>query len=66
LGTSPLLLHTVPKPVQALLTAYDEIFHVLAVEDLLLPKPILDLGFDGVVRWKSLASEMSFQFPKHK
>jgi hypothetical protein len=33
----------------------------LAVEgDVLLPKPFLLYGFDGVVRWKSPASEMFF------
>jgi hypothetical protein len=45
---------------------YDEIFRALTVEaDVLLPKPFLDLGFDGVVRWKTPASEMFFQFSKH-
>jgi hypothetical protein len=43
---------------------YDEIFQAMAVEeDALLPKPFLDLGFNGVVRWKSPASGMFFSFP---
>jgi hypothetical protein len=43
---------------------YDEIFQALAVEqDVLLPKPLLNLGFDGVVRWKSPASEVLFSLP---
>jgi hypothetical protein len=38
----------------------------LAVDgDVLLQKPFLDLGFDGVVRWKLPASETFFQFAKH-
>jgi hypothetical protein len=38
---------------------YDVIFHALSVEgDVLLSKPFLDLGCDGVVRGKSPASGM--------
>jgi hypothetical protein len=48
LDISPLFLHTVSKLVQT-----------LVITDVLLPKPFLDLGFGGVIRWKSLASEMS-------
>jgi hypothetical protein len=33
--------------------------------DISLPKPFLDVSFVGVIRWKSLASEMFFQFAKH-
>jgi hypothetical protein len=44
----PLLFHVVSKFVQALVITYDEIFQVLAVEDVLLQKPFLDLGFEGV------------------
>jgi hypothetical protein len=44
---------------------YDEIFQALAVKGgVLFPLPFLDLGFDGVVRWKSPASEMFSQFAK--
>jgi hypothetical protein len=49
LNISSLFFHINPKIVQALFVAQDEIFHALAVErDVLLPKPFLDLGFDGV------------------
>jgi hypothetical protein len=51
LGISHLFLHILPKPVQVLVM-YDEMFQALVVDDLLFPKPFLDLGFDGVVRWK--------------
>jgi hypothetical protein len=44
---------------------YDEIFQTQAVDgDVLLPKPFLDFGFDGVVRRKLPASDV-FQFAKH-
>jgi hypothetical protein len=44
---------------------YDEIVQALVAEaDVLLPKPFLDLGFDGVVKRKSPASEMFSQFAK--
>jgi hypothetical protein len=47
-----LFFHTVPKLVHALVVTYDESFQAQAVEgDFPLPKPFLDLGFDGVVRW---------------
>jgi hypothetical protein len=49
LDVSPLFFHTVSKLVQALVVK-DEIFQALVVEDVLLTKPFLDLGFDGVVR----------------
>jgi hypothetical protein len=43
----------------------DEIFQALAVEgNILLLKPFLDLGFDGVVRWKLLAKKTFYQFAK--
>jgi hypothetical protein len=45
---------------------YYEIFQALAVEgDVLFSKPFMDLGPDGIVRWKSPASEVFFQFAKH-
>jgi hypothetical protein len=54
------------KFLQALVIMYEEIFQAVAVEgDVLLPKPFLDFGFKGVVRWKSPASEMFFRFAKH-
>jgi hypothetical protein len=63
---SSLFFHIVPILVQALVIMCDEIFQTMAVEgDVLLLKPFLDLGFDGVIRWKSLAWEMFFQFAKH-
>jgi hypothetical protein len=66
LDISPLFFHVVSKLVQALVITYYEIFQALAIEgDVLLPKPFLDLGFDGVVRWKSPASEGFFQVSKH-
>jgi hypothetical protein len=58
LAISPVLFHIVPSLVQALIT-YKGIFQALA-EDVLLPKPFLDLGFDGVIRWISPTSEMFF------
>jgi hypothetical protein len=58
---SSLFFHTVPRTVQALVITYDEIFQALAIEgNFLHQKPFLDLGFDGVVRWKTPASEMFF------
>jgi hypothetical protein len=57
--------YIVPQLVLALVVMYDEIFHSLTIEgDILFPKPFLDFGFDGVVRWKPPASEMLFQFSK--
>jgi hypothetical protein len=57
---------TVTKLVQALAITYDEIFQALAVAaDFLLPKPFLDPGFDGVVRWTSPVSEIFSQLVKH-
>jgi hypothetical protein len=56
-GNQP-FFNIVLKTVQPLVTKYDEIFQALAVER--LPKPFQDLGFDGVIRWKSPASEMFF------
>jgi hypothetical protein len=66
LDISSLFFHTVPILFQALVIMYDEIFQALAVEGyVLLPKPFLDLGFDGVFRCKPLASETFLQFAKH-
>jgi hypothetical protein len=31
----------------------------------MLPKPLLDLGFDCVIRWEAPALEMFFQFAKN-
>jgi hypothetical protein len=45
---------------------YNEIFQVLAVEDDLLPKRFLDLGFDNVVRCKLLALKMFSEVAKNK
>jgi hypothetical protein len=53
-----LFFHTFPKLVQALVVTYDKIFQALAAKGDVLPvNPFLDLGFDGVVRWKSPASD---------
>jgi hypothetical protein len=60
LDISPLFFHITSKLVQALVITHDEIFPALAARDVLLPKPFLDLGFDGVVRWKSRPSETFF------
>jgi hypothetical protein len=66
LDISPPFSHIVSQLVQALVITYDETFQTLAVKgDVLLTKPVLDLGFDGVVRRKSPASEVFFRFPKH-
>jgi hypothetical protein len=46
-------ISTVPRLVQALVITHDGIFHALTT-DPLLPKQFLDLGIDGVVRWKAL------------
>jgi hypothetical protein len=65
LDVSPLFLHIVSKLVEALVVTHDEIFQALEVErGVLLPKPFLDLGIDGVIRWKSAASELFFRFAK--
>jgi hypothetical protein len=46
------------------LVIYNEIFQALAVGgDVLLPKTFLDLGFDGVIRWKSPALETFVSLP---
>jgi hypothetical protein len=59
LDISPLFFNILSTLVQALVIIYDGIFQALAVEgNVLLPKPFLDLGFDGVVRRKSPFSEM--------
>jgi hypothetical protein len=65
--TLALFFHIALRPVQALVITYDKISQALAVQaDVLLPKPFLYFGFDGVVRWKSPASEIFFfQFSKH-
>jgi hypothetical protein len=40
---------------------YKEIFQALTLDkNVLIMKPFLDFGFEGVVRWKSLVSEMFF------
>jgi hypothetical protein len=65
LDISHLFFHVVSNLVKALVITYDEIFQTLAVGDVLLPKPFLDLGFNGVVRWKSPALKMFLQFAKH-
>jgi hypothetical protein len=50
--------HVHPKLVEELVIMYNEISQALAVDgDILVPKPFLDLGFDGVIRWKLPASE---------
>jgi hypothetical protein len=68
-GTSEcqtLFFHIFSELVQALVITHDEIFQALAVEGFVpLPKPLLDLGFDCVVPWKSPASEMFFQLAKN-
>jgi hypothetical protein len=65
LDISPLSFHIVPKLVQALvIITYDDIFLALAVEeDILLLKTFPDLSFNGVIKWKSLASEMFLRWP---
>jgi hypothetical protein len=66
LDISPLLLHTVPQLVQVPVIIHDETLQALAVEgDVLIPKPFLDLGFDGAIRWKSPSSETFSQLAKH-
>jgi hypothetical protein len=50
---SPLFFSCCSTLVWALVITHDEIFQAVAVEDVLLPKPWLDVGVDGVVRWKS-------------
>jgi hypothetical protein len=63
MGIIPLLFHIIPKLVQAIFINYNEIYQTLAAEDVLIPKPFLDLDFGCVVRWKSQASEFFFSFP---
>jgi hypothetical protein len=66
LDISLLFFHRIIKLVQALHLAYDEIYQVLVVEGhILLSKPLLDLSFDGGVRWKLPTLEMFFQYDKH-
>jgi hypothetical protein len=60
LDVSPLFFHIVSKLVQALVIMYDESFQALAVDDVLLQKLFLDLGFDSVITWKFPYLEMSF------
>jgi hypothetical protein len=58
----PLLFHTVTQTV----VAYGET--ILALEQkgkVRNPKPLLGLGFDGVVRCKSLNMEIYFYIAKH-
>jgi hypothetical protein len=63
LAISLAFFHAVPKLVQALVVTYDETFQALAAEgDVLLPKPFLHPGFDGVVRRMSPGSEMLFLY----
>jgi hypothetical protein len=65
-GHQSSILHIVSTLVQALVVQHDEIFQALAREEIyLLPTPFLHLGSDGVVRWKSPASETFFPFSKH-
>jgi hypothetical protein len=65
LDTSPVFFHIVPKLVHALVT-YDEIFQAVVVEGgILLPKIFLDIGFNGIIRWKLPASEMFGKLMKH-
>lgn len=65
--TPILCFSTDSKLVQALVTAYDEIFQgPVAEADILLLKPLLNLRFDGVVRRKLLTSEMFLKFAKHR
>jgi hypothetical protein len=56
LDISPLFSHIVAKLIQTSVITYDEIFQALAVKDVLLPKPFLGLGFDGVFRRKTPTS----------
>jgi hypothetical protein len=58
LDISPLFFYIVSKLVQAPVITYDK-----TEDDVLLPKPFLDLGFNGVVRWKSVALEMFLNLP---
>jgi hypothetical protein len=45
---------------------YDNILQALAVEEaIMFLKPFLDLGFNGVIRWKSPALEMFSHTAKH-
>jgi hypothetical protein len=65
LDIRPLFFHTLFKLVRVPVVIYVEIFQAVEVQgDGLLPKQFLDLGFDGVVRWKSPPSEVFFQFSK--
>jgi hypothetical protein len=51
LGISLLFFHIAPKPVQALVKTYDDIFQALATEgDVPLLTSFADLGLDRVVR----------------
>jgi hypothetical protein len=66
LDISPLFFSIVPRVVQALVITCDELFQALVVEaGVLLPKPFLDLGIAGVIRWKLAVLEMFSQFAKH-
>jgi hypothetical protein len=49
-GNQSSIFHIDFNHAQALVITYGDVFQALAVEgDILLPKPFLGLGFDGVV-----------------
>jgi hypothetical protein len=64
LDISLVFFHIIPKHAEAHVMTYDEVSQAPAVEgDILFLKRFLDLGFDGVIRWKLPLSEI-FQFVK--
>jgi hypothetical protein len=56
LDISSLYVHTGPKRVQAVIT-HNETFQPQAIDHILLLKPFLDPGFDGVVRSDFVSSD---------
>jgi hypothetical protein len=57
LDNNPLFFHIVIILLQIIFVTNGEIFQARAVEgDVLLRKPFLVLGFNGIVRWKSQVS----------
>jgi hypothetical protein len=61
LWTSVLYFSTVSNLVQSLVITYGEIFQA---RNVFWTSAMTVVGFEGVVRWKSPAPEMFFQFAK--
>ena len=59
----PLLFHTVTKHIPLTVAPYGETFLAMEVKGKIpFPKPLVGLGFDGVVRCKSPTSVLLLNF----